>query len=150
MFCSKNCAKGREYYFFKGWHHFRVHLKYICIKSHISTNKQCAGTITNRADNNLNVQMVLLHLESWTSQWNLRFEESSVMNLDDSILTSWASFHYISASVVYSVFKWLYRKIIPKNNIKDCKILQFWFKVNQFFLIILFPGKVDIILRSPT
>ena len=35
--------------FFKDWHPFMVHLKFICIKSLTSINKQCAGIITNKS-----------------------------------------------------------------------------------------------------
>ena len=38
--------------FFKVCQPFNVHLKYISSKSHISTYKECAGIITNRAVNN--------------------------------------------------------------------------------------------------
>ena len=59
----------------------RVHLKYSCIKSHISTYKKCVGIITNRTVNNLNVQVVLHHLESWTRQWHYLLKRS----FDDSV-----------------------------------------------------------------
>ena len=48
--------------------------------------------------------MVLLSIESWTSQWDHLVR--GVGYHDDSVLTSWASFHYISTSVVYSVLEW--------------------------------------------
>ena len=48
--------------FFKGWDSFRVHLKFICIESHISINKECAGIITNKSCNFFNLQVVPLRL----------------------------------------------------------------------------------------
>ena len=39
------------------------HLKFICIKSHISTYKYCTGIVTNRVVINFNIKMVSLCLE---------------------------------------------------------------------------------------
>ena len=83
-----------------------MHLKYSCIKSNISKYNYCAGIITNRAVNNLNVQMVFLRLESWTSQWHLPIRGVAYHEPRQFSLTSGASFHDISTSVVYFVFKW--------------------------------------------
>ena len=92
-----------NYLLFVGWHTFRVLLNFICIKSHISTYKKCGGIIIHRAVNNLNVQLVILCLKSWTSQWH--HSVRGAWNIEPwwFSLTSWASFYYISASVVYSV-----------------------------------------------
>ena len=81
-------------------------LSIFCIQSHIATYKGCPGIITNRAINNLNVQMVLLRLESWTSHWHHPVRWVGYHEPQWFSLTSWASFHCISTSVVYSVFKW--------------------------------------------
>ena len=43
--------------------------------------------MTNAAVNDLYVQMVLLHLESWTSQWHLPVNESSTMSHNNSVWT---------------------------------------------------------------
>ena len=76
---------------FKCWHPFRVHLKYICIESHI-----CWDYKKNWAVNNLNVQVILLCLESWTSQWHHPvLEELGTMSLDDS---EWP---VVQASIIY-------------------------------------------------
>ena len=55
---------------------------------------------------NLNVQMVLLHLASWTSRWHHLVRGVGYHEPWWFSLTSWASFHGISTSVVYAVFKW--------------------------------------------
>ena len=64
-----------------------------------------AGILTNRAINNLNVQMVFLHLESLTSQWHHLVRGVEYYEPWRFSLASWASFHFISASVFYSVCK---------------------------------------------
>ena len=76
------------------------------VLSHIFRIKLMCWHYNNRAVNNLNVQMILLRLESWTSQWH-----HPVRGLGYHVpwrfsLTSWASFHYISTSVVHSMLEW--------------------------------------------
>ena len=52
---------------FKCWHPCGMHLKFICIKLHISTYKKCAGVITHSAATALHLHMVLLRLKSATN-----------------------------------------------------------------------------------
>ena len=78
LFINKNCI------FFKGWHPCGVHLKYICIKSHISTYKQCVGITTNRAATISNLQMVSLRLEMMNQPSSSSGQESQSTCLDDS------------------------------------------------------------------
>ena len=103
--------------------------------------------IRNRAVNNLYVQMVLLCLESWTSQWHHPVRGVGHQEPDWFSLTSWTSYHYISTSVIYSVFKWEKRSrdyFLPRVKPTITKIKKKQFQFNGGLNLWPCPWELDL------